>query len=180
MVCARCITSVSGVISELKLPVTQVELGRVELDRKLTTDELSELADKLKKEGFELIFDRETELVNLVKTTLIAFVDHLIEADYPQKLSLFVSDKTNYNYSYLSKIFSEQTGMTIENYLIELKIERVKEMLDFKKWTLSEIAWQLNYSSVQYLSNQFKKITGQTVTQYLEEKNTSRKALDQI
>lgn len=180
MVCARCITSVSGVISELKLPVTQVELGRVELDRKLTKDELSELADKLKKEGFELIFDRETELVNLVKTTLIAFVDHLIEADYPQKLSLFVSDKTNYNYSYLSKIFSEQTGMTIENYLIELKIERVKEMLDFKKWTLSEIAWQLNYSSVQYLSNQFKKITGQTVTQYLEEKNTSRKALDQI
>ncbi|MEX0905618.1 MAG: AraC family transcriptional regulator [Balneolaceae bacterium] len=180
MVCPRCVASVSEVTSQMNLPAKQVELGFVEIDRKLSEDEINLLSDKLQKKGFELIFDRETELVNLVKTTLISFVDHLIEADYPQKLSHFVSEKTNYNYSYLSKIFSEQTGMTIETYLIRLKIERVKEMLNFRKWTLSEIAWTLNYSSVQYLSNQFKKVTGQTVTEYLEGKGLPRKTLDQI
>jgi AraC family transcriptional regulator len=70
--------------------------------------------------------------------------------------------------------------MTIESYLIELKIERVKELLSFNKWTLSEIAWKLKYSSVQYLSNQFKKVTGSTVTEYLKEKSIPRKSLDQI
>lgn len=180
MVCPRCIASVSEVFSEIGRPASLVELGWAEIEGSLSENELNRLDEKLKDKGFELIFDRETELVNLVKTTLIAYVDHLIEADYPQKLSLFVAEKTHYNYSYLSKVFSDQTGMTIETYLIELKIERVKEMLGFRKWTLSEIAWKLNYSSVQYLSNQFKKVTGQTVTKYLESKSQSRKTLDQI
>lgn len=179
MVCPRCVSSVIDIFSEMGYKAN-VDLGLAETAGDLSEDELKTLDEKLKEKGFELIFDRETELVNLVKTTLISYVDHLIEAEYPQKLSHFVAEKTHYNYSYLSKVFSEQTGMTIETYLIELKIERVKEMLSFRKWTLSEIAWDLNYSSVQYLSNQFKKITGQTVTEYLESQDTPRKTLDQI
>lgn len=180
MVCPRCIESVSGVFKGMNIPVNSVELGLAELERSVTEDELAELGHRLHEKGFELIFDRETELVNVVKSALIKYVEHLEKTINPDKLSVFVSENTNYNYSYLSKIFSDHTGHTIETYLIELKIERVKEMLNFRKWTLSEIAWKLKYSSVQYLSNQFKKVTGVTVTQYLKQKNIPRKTLDQL
>ncbi len=180
MVCPRCIEAVEGIMKEMGLPAEYVELGTVELDRKLTPDELNELQNKLKSRGFELIFDRETEITNLVKSALINYLNHLEQEDNPQKLSVFVSQNTHYNYSYLSKIFSDKTGKTIESYLIELKIERVKELLEFKKFTLSEIAWKLKYSSVQYLSNQFKKTTGKTVTEYLKSQKRERKTIDTI
>jgi AraC-like DNA-binding protein len=118
--------------------------------------------------------------VNLVKSILIQYLDTIEREKNPPKLSQFVSEKSNYNYSYLSKVFSEKKGSTIETYLIELKIERVKELLEFRKYTLSEIAWRLKYSSVQYLSNQFKKVTGSTVTQFLKMKSIKRKKRDQI
>lgn len=180
MVCPRCIESVSGILQELSIPSSSVELGLAETDRKLTPDEIEELSRQLKQRGFELIFDRETELVNVVKSVLIKYITHLEESDNPEKLSVFVSRNTSYNYSYLSKVFSDQTGSTIETRLIEMKIERVKELLSFRKWTLSEIAWMLKYSSVQYLSNQFKRITGVTVTEYLAGKKIPRKTLDQL
>jgi AraC family transcriptional regulator len=180
MVCPRCIESVSGILDDMHIPSSSVELGMAETDRKLSTEELDELSHQLRERGFELIFDRETELVNVVKSGLIKYIKHLEESDNPEKLSVFVSRNTNYNYSYLSKVFSEQTGSTIENHLIEMKIERVKELLSFRKWTLSEIAWMLKYSSVQYLSNQFKRVTGVTVTQYLAGKELPRKSFDSI
>lgn len=180
MVCPRCVESVSDILMDMRATPFSVDLGSVELEKSLNEKQLIRFDQKLREKGFELIFDRETELVNLVKTGLITYLKHLESEDVPQKLSHFISEHTHYNYSYLSKIFSEETGKTIETYLIELKIERVKEMLAFRKWTLSEIAWQLNYSSVQYLSNQFKKITGLTVTEYLKLGKTSRKTLDQI
>jgi AraC family transcriptional regulator len=180
MVCPRCINSVSGILTDMDLPVSTLELGLAELKRTLSSNELEVLDRQLHEKGFELIFDRETELVNLVKSTIINYIEHIEAEKNYQKLSLFVSDNTNYNYSYLSKVFSDQTGDTIESYLIKMKIERVKELLSFRKWTLSEIAWKLKYSSVQYLSNQFKKITGVTVTEYLEKKSIPRKTLDQL
>jgi AraC family transcriptional regulator len=180
MVCPRCIESVSDILRDLNISNADVDLGRAELERTLRDDELNKLDIRLREKGFELIFDRETELVNIVKSALINYIRHLEKEESPQKLSVFVSDNTNYNYSYLSKIFSDQTGETIETYLIDLKIERVKELLSYRRWTLSEIAWKLKYSSVQYLSNQFKKITGYTVTEYLKRKNPARKTLDQI
>lgn len=164
----------------MNIPVNSVELGLADLKRPVSVNELAELELRLIDKGFELIFDRETELVNVVKSALIKYVEHLETNNNPEKLSDFVSKNTNYNYSYLSKIFSDYTGRTIETYLIEMKIERVKEMLSFRKWTLSEIAWRLKYSSVQYLSNQFKKVTGVTVTQYLNQKNIPRKTLDRL
>lgn len=164
----------------MNIPGAQVELGSVYIERKLTGDEIATLNKQLQKKGFELIFDRETELANEVKSALIKYVEHLENEKTPEKLSVFVSRLTNYNYSYLSKIYSEKTGKTVETHLIEMKIERVKELLAFGKWTLSEIAWKLKYSSVQYLSNQFKKVTGTTVTEYLNSGRVERTSLDQI
>ncbi len=180
MVCPRCIEAVEGIVKEMGLPANHVELGSIELAKKLTEDELTELQKKLNTRGFDLIFDRETEIVNLTKATLIKYLEHIERENSPENLSVFVSKYTHYNYSHLSKVFSDHTGKTIESYLIELKIERVKELLGFKKYTLSEIAWKLKYSSVQYLSNQFKKITGKTVTEYLNDQKKERKTIDTI
>ncbi len=180
MVCPRCVESVSGILAGMNISNAEVELGSVHVDRKLTDQEMLTLSQRLQDKGFELIFDRETELVNEVKSALIKYVDHLEKEQNPEKLSVFVSRLTNYNYSYLSKIYSEQTGETVETHLIKMKIERVKELLGFEKWTLSEIAWRLKYSSVQYLSNQFKKVTGLTVTQYRKSDQKARQPLDQI
>ncbi|TVR19250.1 MAG: AraC family transcriptional regulator [Balneolaceae bacterium] len=180
MVCPRCIDAVEGIFKEMNLPAKHVELGRVELEKKLSAEEIEELKKNLVESGFELIFDRETELVNLVKSSMIQYLSHLESEKNPLKPSAFVTEHTNYNYSYLSKVFSDQQGRTIESYLIELKVERVKELLSFNKYTLSEIAWKLKYSSVQYLSNQFKKVTGHTVSKYLASKRTERKPIDSI
>jgi len=180
MVCPRCIEAVDDILTELNLPVSKLELGQIEVDRALSDIEKSKLENKLKERGFELILNRETELVNLIKSSVINYISHLENSDNPQKLSHFISKKTNYNYSYLSKFYSDKHNKTIEGLLIELKIERVKELLQFKKWTLSEIAWKLKYSSVQYLSNQFKKVTGKTVTEYLNKSEQSRKSFDKI
>lgn len=180
MVCPRCIDSVKGILREMDRPDAYVELGIAELDKKFSEKEMQIFQVKLEKSGFDLIFNREAELVNMIKSTLIHYLEIIEKEKNPPKISQFVSEKSNYNYSYLSKVFSEQRGSTIESYLIELKIERVKELLEFKKFTLSEIAWRLKYSSVQYLSNQFKKVTGSTVTQYLKKKNIKRKKRDQI
>lgn len=180
MVCPRCIEAVTGILADMSVPIREIELGYADTVRKLTDDELNRLDRKLLEKGFERIEDRESELVNLVRSMLIRYIDHVENSARPEKLSVFISDHTNYNYSYLSKVFSDQTGITIETCLIRLKIERVKELLDFRKWTLSEIAWKLKYSSVQYLSNQFKKVTGKTVTEYLRANVSGRKALDQV
>lgn len=180
MVCPRCVESVSDIASDLNLPVTSVGLGSVEMNRSLTDIEQQEFGELLQSKGFELIFDRETELITSIKGSLNEYVKYLQESDQPEKLSEFVSARTHYNYSYLSKVFSDVTGETIESHLIRLKIERVKELLSFRKWTLSEIAWKLKYSSVQYLSNQFKKVTGMTVTSYLKMNRSDRKFLDSV
>jgi len=107
-------------------------------------------------------------------------MNHLEEVENPKKLSVFIAEEMNLNYSYLSHIFSESEGQTVENRFIELKVERTKELLSYNKWTLSEIAWKLKYSSVQYLSNQFKKVTGMTVTEYRAMAKKNRKSLDEI
>ena len=180
MVCPRCIEAVEGILSEIGVKNSQVELGEVRLEQALSEKELSRFQNRLQERGFELVMDRETELINLVKKNLIQYLKVVEEVDQPTSLSEYISKNTNYNYSYLSKLFSDHEGRTIESYLIELKIERVKELLSFRRYTLSEIAWELNYSSVQYLSNQFKKMTGLTVTEYLKLNKLDRKSRDQI
>ena len=180
MVCPRCVESVEQIIDGLQLPVESVELGEASFKRKLSDQEKEEFSQKLSEKGFELSQDREEELVSRVKSSLLKYMNHLEEVENPKKLSVFIAEEMNLNYSYLSHIFSESEGQTGESRFIEVKVERTKELLSYNKWTLSEIAWKLKYSSVQYLSNQFKKVTGMTVTEYRAMAKKNRKSLDEI
>lgn len=180
MVCPRCVEAVEGIAKELNLPAEDVSIGQVRFSRKISEEEESELSARLQERGFELVMDRESELVSRVKAALISYVTHLEKSDNPQKASVYISGKLHYNYSYLSHVFAEKEGVTIESFLIKLKIEKVKELLSFKRYTLSEIAWKLKYSSVQYLSNQFKNVTGKTVSEYRKENPDSRISIDQL
>lgn len=180
MVCLRCVESVSDLANSLQLPVEDVKIGKINFKRDLTQNELSGLSNELEKKGFELVKNRNQEIVTGIKSVLIDYLQHIEETDQPEKLSTFLSRNMPYNYSYLSQVFSREKEFTIEHYLIHLKIERVKELLEYKKYTLSEIAWKLNYSSVQYLSNQFKSVMGKTVTEYLQQPETERISLDQL
>jgi len=180
MVCLRCVESVSEVANNLQLPVKDVKIGKINFTRGLTQNEISKLSDALEKKGFELVKNRNQEIVTRIKSVLIDYLKHIEATDKPENLSTFLSRNMPYNYSYLSQVFSKEREITIEHYLIHLKIERVKELLEHQKYTLSEIAWKLNYSSVQYLSNQFKSVMGKTVTEYLRQPDTERISLDQL
>jgi AraC family transcriptional regulator len=180
MVCPRCVESVSNILSDIGVEYHKVELGQVEVKDYLSIEKKSQLSDKLQEKGFELTQDRETELVEKIRVSLIEYLNHLEKSSKPKKLSAFISDNIHYNYAYLSKLYSDKTGETIEKTIIKLKIERVKELLEYRSFTLSEIAWKLKYSSVQYLSNQFKKVTGLTVTEYLNRGHSERQTIDRI
>lgn len=180
MVCDRCLESVRQIFQDENIPVENVSLGNVETEESLNDTSLEKLAVRLDDKGFALVREREKELIERMKVQLLEYVRHLETSDEPKKLSVFVGRNLHYNYSYLSKIFSDQMDETVENYLIRLKIERVKELLSYRTHTLSEIAWKLKYSSVQYLSNQFKRVTGLTVTQYLSRNVPERTSLDHL
>jgi AraC family transcriptional regulator len=180
MVCPRCLESVRNILTEKGIAYKKVELGEVETEELLSEEKKNQLSEELQDKGFVLSLDRETEVTEKVRVTLLEYLKHLEESNKPKKLSVFISDKLHYNYAYLSKLFSDTSGQTIESHLIKLKIERVKELLGYRSYTLSEIAWKLKYSSVQYLSNQFKKVTGITVTEYLNQEQSGRKTIDQI
>lgn len=180
MVCPRCIESVKMTLRKMGCKYAKVDLGTVVTERPMTDNELQRFSKKLRESGFELIQDRDSKIVNDVKVAVIRYIERIEEDKNPERLSDFVSDQVHLNYSYASSIFSEKTGDTIEKYFIRMKIERVKELISFRKWTLSQIAHQLNYSSVQYLSNQFKKITGKTVTQYLNHQKPARNSIDKM
>lgn len=180
MVCLRCVEAVEDIVENLELPVEQVEIGRIRFSKPISESQQSALSHALQKRGFELAIDRETEIASRVQNALIEYLEHLETSDNPKRLSEFISEKLHYNYSYLSTIFNNSRGDTIESQLIKLKVERVKELLSFNRHTLSEIAWKLKYSSVQYLSNQFKKVTGMTVTEYKQSSSGKRHPIDQL
>ena len=179
MVCPRCVMVVRQALEELGFTVHEVELGKavVAADASVSSDTIDK---KLKEYGFELIRGKDQQLIEQIKTQLINYVQHLEEQDETPKLSAHLSEKLHQNYSSLSSAFSENEDITIEKYLIHLKIERVKELLSYNELTLSEISYKLNYSSVAHLSNQFKKVTGMSVTDYKKGHDSFRKPLDGI
>lgn len=179
MVCPRCVMVVRETLQDMGLDVVEVELGKATVlaDDSISFDKINQ---KLKEYGFELIQSKNRQLVEQIKTLLIDYVKNLEESQEVPKLSEYLSKELNQNYSSLSSAFSESEDITIEKYLIHLKIERVKELLSYGELTLSEIAWELNYSSVAHLSNQFKQITGMSVTDYKKARDTFRKPLDGI
>ena len=180
MVCPRCISTVTRVLSDAGLPVQEVTLGAALLTVPEAEVDFADLNSALQQEGFELIYDREKQLAEQIKNQLINYLEHFQTHYEPVTTSTYLTDKLNLPYQQLSKIFSRQEQTTIEKYFIRLKIEKVKELLSYNQLTLSEIAYQLKYSSVQHLSNQFKKVTGVSVSEYKQATISPRTSLDSI
>ncbi len=181
MVCDRCIMTVQDVLEELGYEVDSVSLGKAEVSEEIDgAAKLTEIDSKLQDKGFELIKKNNEALVEDIKSALIDYLTYLENKDNPVKVSEYLAEKLHHNYSYLSNRFSNYENTTIEQHIIQLKIERVKELLTYEEMTLSEIAYKLNYSSVQYLSNQFKKVMGMTVTAFKKEETISRKSFDTV
>ncbi|MEX0684414.1 MAG: helix-turn-helix transcriptional regulator [Balneolales bacterium] len=179
MVCQRCVTVVQDTFSGLGFEVIQIELGKIQV--KSTSAISAEDIDRnLKVHGFELLVDREDRILEEIKNTLFIYLDIVQSGEDITKMSEWVAHELGHSYSFLSKLFSDKEGITLSNYFIRLKIERVKELLTYRELTLSEIAWMLGYSSVQHLSNQFREITGQSVSEYKLAGITGRKTLDSI
>ena len=174
MVCHRCILAVKQELEKLNLSPLQIALGEVDLEERPTDGQLAQLKKGLTGLGFELIDDKKSRIIEQIKTLLIKLVHHNGDP-VTVNLSDYISGKLHYDYSYLSNLFSEVESTTIEKYFILQKIEKAKELLVYDELSLSEIADQLGYSSVAYLSAQFKKITGFTPTYYKSLKEHKRK-----
>ncbi len=162
MVCQRCIKVVKQLLKNHGLAYQQVILGEVILNHKPTDQQLGSFQTDLKREGFDLLSHKNTRIVEKIKNVIVAYVhyDQISAQVRSQKFSHYLSRELGQDYSTLSHLFSSVAGITIEKYLIHQKVERVKELLKYGELNLTEIARDTGYSSVQYLSNQFKKVTG--------------------
>jgi AraC-like DNA-binding protein len=165
MVCSRCKMVVKAELEKVGMHPVSVELGEVEVNDEPDKSEVQQLNDNLKLLGFEIIDDRKSRIIEQIKTAIVNLI-HYSEEQNNLNLSDYLSKQLNYDYGYLSNLFSEVEGSTIEKYFIAQKIEKVKELMMYDELTLSQIANQLGYSSVAYLSSQFKKQTGLTPTFY--------------
>lgn len=179
MVCNRCILVVQNELDKLGLEAIGVQLGEAVLGRQPTPEEKEKLDETLTALGFEIIDDKKSRIIEKIKNVIIELVHHQ-DNDSKTNLSGVLSDKLNHDYSYLSNLFSEVEGTTIEKYFIAQKIEKVKELLVYDELSLSEIAFRLNYSSVAYLSNQFKKVTGLSPSHFKQIREDKRKPLDEV
>ncbi len=179
MVCDRCKMVVKTRLEELNLHPLMVDLGVIELqESELNQDQLTAAKQSLENVGFELLEDRKGQIVEAIKTTIIDLV-HKPNDDAKLKLSEHLSRQLNYDYHYLSTLFSETENITIEQFAIRQKIERVKELLTYGELTLSEIAYEIGYSSVAALSGQFKKVVKLTPSDW-KAGNSTRKPLDKV
>lgn len=179
MVCNRCVAAVASVLKEEGLHLLNIALGEVAIEeKKLGREQKAKLEQKLADSGFELIDDKKSKLIERIKNLVVELV-HYSEPS-KMKYSVYLTDNLNHDYSYLSKLFSEVEGLTIEHYIIKQKIERAKELLVYDELSLSEIADMLGYSSVAHLSAQFKKITGLTPTFYKNKGGHNRTPLDKV
>ena len=179
MVCNRCIMVVQNEMNKLGLEVESTKLGEVNLKKELTSGERDALVSSLKPLGFQVIDDKKSRMIEQIKNVIINLV-HYEDNDAKTNLSDILSKKLNHDYNYLSSLFSEVESTTIEKYFIAQKIEKVKELLVYDELSLSEIAFRLNYSSVAYLSNQFKKVTGLTPSHFKQIREDKRKPLDKV
>jgi len=179
MVCNRCKMVVKSELEQLGLSAVSVELGEVELSDEPTEQQLTQLNSRFKELGFELIDDKRSRLIERVKKLVIELI-HYSDSELNVNLSDYLTQHIPMEYKYLSTLFSEVEGTTIEKYYISQKIERVKELLVYDELSLSEIASQMGYSSVAYLSTQFKKVTGLTPSHFKSVKEAKRKSLDEL
>lgn len=179
MVCDRCIMVVTNILFQLELKVAHVALGEVVLLYPPTEKQMQELSEQLRKVGFEIIDDKRSRIIEQIKTCIRELV-HRKNGMLKTNLSDYLCGNIHLDYSYLSGLFSEIEGRTIEKYFIFQKIERVKELLAYDDMQLNEIAYIMNYSSVAHLSSQFKKVTGFTPTYFKQMSIQFRKPLDKL
>ena len=181
MVCLRCIKTVSRVLEEAALNVKSVTLGEAEIEGIVDPQIKKRVSQLLSEEGFELIDDKNSKIVEQIKTLIIGEIHYAAGLKKESmNYSDFLTQQTGHDYSYLSKLFSGIEGITIEKYIIAQKIEKAKELLVYDELNLNEIAWKLEYSSSQHLSNQFKQYTGMTPTEFKKGHTRERKHIDHI
>lgn len=180
MVSSRCIRAVEQLVQDHGMQVTEmVSLGRVGVQYE-RPEQLIAFEDGLKTEGFTVVRHADEQLVEAIKGAAIELFYHGNNTNSLLRNSDHLSERTGQPYTVLSRVFSERTGITLERYIILLKTERVKELLSYHDLSLSEISYQMGYSSVQYLSTQFKQVTGVTVSEFKEGKGPGRVALDRL
>jgi len=180
MVCDRCIKVVTTQLQNLGYGIKSIELGQVELIKGRQINK-NEIKLSLSQEGFELLDDRNSQLINTIKSIIINLVHYNKDGKAAQEnYSQILEKEIGKDYSHISSLFSTIEGRTIEKFIIQQKIEKVKELLKYREMTISEIAFELNYSSPQYLSNQFKQITGLRPSQFRDMMETGRNQIDKV
>ena len=179
MVCNRCILVVQNELDKLGIAANNIKLGEITLEKDLTTAEREALENVLDPLGFQVIVDKKSRMIEKIKNVIIDLVHHQ-DNDAKTNLSDVLSDALHHDYNYLSNLFSDIEGTTIEKYFIAQKVEKIKELLVYDELSLSEIADRMNYSSVAYLSNQFKKVTGLTPSHFKQIREDKRKPLDKV
>jgi YesN/AraC family two-component response regulator len=179
MVCIRCKMLVSAELTHLGLHYTRVDLGQADIIGDISTDQHEQIRTDLLQSGLELIVDTKSILIERIKKVIIELVRNS-EDPLPINLSAYLSQRLHHNYTYLANIFSSSQGHSIEKFLIEHKIERVKELLTYNELSLTDIAYKMHYSSVAHLSSQFKKVTGDTASHYKRLKVRQRAMLEEI
>lgn len=170
---------VQSELEKFGLHPVSVELGEAEISDDPNKEEKEALNEVLNRLGFQLINDKRSRWIEQIKKAVVELV-YRQEEQLRINLSAYISKKLNHDYSYLSNLFSEVQGITIEQYYIAQKIERVKELLVYDELSLSEIADEMNYSSVSHLSKQFKKVTGLTPTHFKRIKEKKRRPIDEL
>ena len=166
-------------LKKLGLHFIVVDLGEIEIMEDLSASQLNQLKTTLLNSGFELMDDKRAVLIERIKNTIIEMVHYsneLIKTNF----SIYLSEKLNHDYTYMSNLFSEIQGTTIEQFIISHKIERIKELIIYGELNITEIAWKMNYSSVAHLSNQFKKMTGLTPSHFKQLKEKRRSPIEEI
>ena len=177
MVCNRCILVVTEMLKDLHLTPLKVELGMAIVQEQLQPADRETIKAALEKYGFELIDDKRMRVIEQIRTAIIELV-HYEDNTSKLKLSEYLKEKCHYDYSFLSKLFSEVNGISIEKYYIAQKVERIKELLVYDELSISEIANLLQYSSVAHLSTQFHNVTGMSPSQFKRLKEHGREPLD--
>jgi AraC-like DNA-binding protein len=177
MVSIRCKMVVKDELKKLGLHYVIINLGEVEIMENITMEQREKLKSALLRYGLELMEDKKAILVERIKNVIIEMI-HYSDEEIKVNFSDYLSKKLQYDYTYLSGLFSEVHGTTIEQFIILHKIERVKELIIYDELNLSEIAWKLHYSSVQHLSSQFKKVTGLTPSFFRHLKHKKRTTLE--
>jgi AraC-like DNA-binding protein len=179
MVCPRCITAVKEILDGLKIQYQNIELGQVVLPEPIDKNHLKIFENKINSLGFELLEPGKSSLISKIKTVIIDQI-HYNKEPISINFSSLIGDKLHHDYSYLSRLFSSVEGVTIEKFIVRQKIEKVKELLFYDELSLSEIAFKMDYSSVAYLSTQFKKETGMTPTQFKNTHQPGHRHLDSL